>query len=149
MPGRGRPRTRPVEEPAKPEHRRKAAPPVYDSYAEIRSLITAILRSRGEQGARLDMLQGVLVWARNVRSETEALRELGERQRRPKGGAEPDRLLQNEMNRALLDGVIEGTIIIHLADDGSFSFASSPLPSPWGDPGTDGVATAAADAGTT
>lgn len=122
---RGRPRIHPTDEPIKfPRGRKPPTPPVYDSFAETKSLITAILRSRGDLGATPEMLQKVVAWARSVRAETDLLRDLAERQRRPKSGTEPDRVLENEMNRALLDGVLDGSITIRVADDGGFSFAS-------------------------
>ncbi|MBC8134977.1 MAG: hypothetical protein H8F28_03715 [Fibrella sp.] len=122
---RGRPRIHPTDEPAKPLRGRKPpAPPIYDSLAETRTLIGAILRSRGDLGASPEMLQRVVAWARSVRTETNLLHELAERQRRPKTGTEPDRAQDNEMNRALLDGVLGGSIVIRVADDGGFTFAS-------------------------
>lgn len=97
---------------------------MYDSLAETRLLITAILRARGDLGATPEILRKVVAWARSVRSETDALQDLAGRQRRAKNGTEPDRVLVNEMNRALLDGVLGGAITIRVADDGGFSFAS-------------------------
>ena len=124
---RGRPRIHPADEPAKSPRGRKPpvpTPPVYDSLAETRLLITAILRARGDLGATPEILRKVVAWARSVRSETDALQDLAGRQRRAKNGTEPDRVLVNEMNRALLDGVLGGAITIRVADDGGFSFAS-------------------------
>ncbi|MBC8134993.1 MAG: hypothetical protein H8F28_03795 [Fibrella sp.] len=60
-----------------------------------------------------------------MRTETDLLHDLAGRQRRPKIGAEPDRVLGNEMNRALLDGVLDGSIEIRVADNGGLSFASA------------------------
>jgi hypothetical protein len=87
-------------------------------------LVAAILRSRGTVGATPATLQKVVAWARSVRAETELLRDLADRQRRPRTGTEPDRIMTNEMNRALVDGVLDGSIRIHVADDGGFTFSS-------------------------
>src|SRR4051812_34723501 len=127
---RGRPRTRPIEETpegaVKPVRRRgparKTVAAAPDTFSETKSLVVAILKSRGERGATSDTLQNVIGWARAVRAETEAIRELSTRQRRPKTGAEPERSVKNELNRALLEGVLDGSITLDVADDGSFSF---------------------------
>lgn len=127
MPARGRPRISPAGEPAKSVRSRKPPAPAAlgdDSFGETRLLVAAILRARGGQGATPEMLHRVVAWARSVRAETELLHGLAARQRRPKNGTEPDRLLTNEMNRALLEGVLDGSIAIRVADDGGFSFAA-------------------------
>lgn len=135
---RGRPRTRPIEDgaapkdDAKPVQRRGpakknvSAVPAYDSYSETKSLLSAILRTRGDRGATPEILENVLSWARSVRTEGSYLKDLTSRQRRPKTSVEPDRILKSEMNRALLDGVLEGKIMISVGDDGTFSFAHPP-----------------------
>lgn len=125
MPPRGRLRIHSTDDPTKPPRGKKLVTPVYDSFPETKSLIAAILHARGESGATPDMLQKVVAWARSVRMETEQLRDLANRQRRPRNDKEPDRGLENERNRALLDGVLDGSSTIRIADGGGFSFANA------------------------
>jgi hypothetical protein len=64
----------------------------------------------------------VIAWARGVREEANTLQQLSTRQRRPKASADPDRITKNEMNRALLEGILDGTITLDVADDGTLAF---------------------------
>jgi hypothetical protein len=84
--------------------------------------VEAVLRSRGAKGATQDALQSVISWSREIRAEGEALKELSSRPRRQKTQAPADRVSRFEMNRALLDGVLAGTVLLDLRDDGSFLF---------------------------
>lgn len=125
---RGRPRINPADDPGKPQRARRSTvltPPEQDSFTETKFLVAAILRSRGVLGATPGVLQKVVAWARSVRAETELLRDLADRQRRPRTGTEPDRVMTNEMNRALLDGVLDGSIRIQVSDDGGFTFSAA------------------------
>ncbi len=123
---RGRPRSQPLAELNKPVRRAKAAAtlPISDSFAETKKIIATILADRGERGTPPEVLHQVLSWVQAVRAETAALNELNARQRRPKASNEPDRVLQNEMNRALLEGLLDGTITLQIVDDGTFSFTA-------------------------
>jgi len=130
---RGRPRTRPIEDATentapRPVRRRgpnrktltvSAAP---DSFVETKAIIAAILKSRGDRGASAEILQNVISWARNVRAEEAALKELSSRQRRPKTGVDGDRVAKNELNRALLEGILEGVITLDVSEEGTLSF---------------------------
>ena len=89
---------------------------------ETASLVEAVLRSRGAKGATQEALQSVIAWAREVRAEGDTLKELAGRPRRQKTQAPADRIARYEMNRALLDGVLSGGILLDLRDDGSFIF---------------------------
>lgn len=89
---------------------------------ETGALVEALLRSRGGRGATQIELQTVITWAHSVRDEGDALRELASRLRRPKGPAPSERTAHFEMNRALLDGVLAGSIAIDVQDGGALVF---------------------------
>lgn len=89
------------------------------------TLVESLLRSRGIKGATQDELQGVVAWARSIRAEGQSLTELSARPRRAKTQAPADRVARFEMNRALLDGVLGGTIALDVQDDGVLIFLHS------------------------
>ncbi|GEM_PF-788888 len=112
-----------AETPVKRRRRRRTSATLLAETAnETTALVEAVLRSRGAKGATQDALQSVISWSREIRAEGEALKELSSRPRRQKTQAPADRVSRFEMNRALLDGVLAGTVLLDLRDDGSFLF---------------------------
>jgi hypothetical protein len=100
--------------------RRTVAAPDYAN--ETVTLVEAVLKGRGSRGATPETLQAVVNWARTVRGEGDALKELAGRPRRQKAQAAGDRIVKFEMNRALLDGVLAGAIALDVQEDGSLVF---------------------------
>jgi hypothetical protein len=103
--------------------RRTVAAPDYA--LETVKLVEAVLRSRGAKGATQETLQSVITWARGIRDEGEQLRELASRPRRQKTQAPMERLAAYEMNRALLDGILAGAIVLDVQSDGVLVFLHS------------------------
>jgi hypothetical protein len=109
--------------PVRRRRRRRTAAQIAEQQGgETALLVDAVLRSRGGRGATPDMLQNVVTWARTVRAEGDALRELSGRPRRQKTQAPMERVARFELNRALLDGVLQGTVALDVNDDGTLQF---------------------------
>ena len=110
--------------PVRRRRRRRTTIPTVDTFSETSTLLSAVLRNRGSQGATSDMLHHVIAWATRVREEGEELRAPGpgpgRGRRKPPIPAE--RLALHEMNRALLEGVLNGTLTLQVQDDGSLLF---------------------------
>ena len=87
----------------------------------------AVLRSRGTAGATSDLLQSVIGWAREIREEGDTLTELTSRPRRRKTAAAPERIARYEMDRALLDGVLAGTVLLDVREGGQLLFKYAQL----------------------
>ena len=137
---RGRPRKSvepPVETPApnvtpvsdteaangdgiKKRRRRRNIGPDYAS--ETRSILDAVLRSRANRGATQEALNAAVTWARSVRAEGDALRDLANSPRRQKSQTSPDRQARHDMNKALLEGILAGEIALDVADNGDLIF---------------------------
>jgi hypothetical protein len=89
------------------------------------------------KGATQEVLQSVIAWARGIREEGDALRELSGRPRRQKAQAPSERIARYDMNRALLDGILKGVITLDVLDGGTIVFlhkdaaASVGTPSPF------------------
>lgn len=110
------------ESPTRRRRRRRTQNTAPDYAAETVSLVEAALRSRGARGASQELLQSVISWARSVRAEGEELKLLQGRPRRQKTQAPADRLVRYEMNRALLDGILAGTIVLDVQENGDLLF---------------------------
>jgi hypothetical protein len=136
----GRPRKNPIEnaetpapEPAKQTVRRgrkpKAEAPAVN---ETAILLDVVLKSRGTKGATPEILHSVMAWARGIREEETALRTLIEHPRRQKTEAPTDRIARHSTNQALLDGVLAGTILLDVLDNGDLVFhhATATTPAP-------------------
>lgn len=111
-----------VRRPGRP---RRAITP--DSAQETATIVDAVLRSRGSTGATPDLLSSVISWAREVREEGDVLTELGSRPRRRKTAPAPERIARYEMDRALLDGVLKGTVLLDVQEGGQLLFKSASL----------------------
>ncbi len=99
-------------DPAKKVRRKRRAVTPVDTAAETAKIVEAALKSRGAQGAMQDDLQIIVDWARTVRTEGDALKDFADRPRRQKVESYSERLARYEMNRALLDSVLAGMVIL-------------------------------------
>lgn len=106
--------------------RRRSSLANTDTSSETSTLIGAVLRSRGPQGATPEILSSVITWALRIREEGEEIRAAQGRIRR-KPLVPSEKLAYYEMNRALLDGVLEGTLTVKVQDDGQLLFVHSSL----------------------
>lgn len=115
----------------KRRRRRKSLPTaLVNELSDANALVAALLQSRGEQGATQDDFHVVVAWARGIRDEGTALNTLSARPRQQKTMAPTERLTRYEMNRALLDGVIEGSIGLDVVEDGTLRFVSQQVAPP-------------------
>lgn len=81
-----------------------------------------MLKSRAGRGASQDALHAVIQWARGVHNEAEALKLLVGRPRRMKAQASVERIAAFQLNKALLDGVLEGSIGVDVDDNNGIIF---------------------------
>ena len=111
-----------------PRRRRRRRSPIAGSEtsSETTTLIAAVLRSRGPQGATPEILKNVINWALRIREEGEEIRAAQGRIRR-KPLVPSERLAHHEMNRALLDGVLDGSVTVKVQDDGQLLFVHSSI----------------------
>lgn len=105
-----------------PVVRRRRRSGVVDHVAQTALLIESLLKTRGGAGASHEELQAVISWARGVHAETEELKNLVGRPRRQKALASPERMAAYELNKALLDSVLAGTIGLNVNEGGSIVF---------------------------
>ncbi len=115
--------------------RRRRTPAAPETVSETTTLIRAVLRSRGIKGATSDVLQHVISWAYGIREEADELRTGGTstgtgRGRRAKVAVPTERLARHEMNRALLEGVLDGSIYLQVSDEGGLLFIHSDATEP-------------------
>jgi hypothetical protein len=80
------------------------------------------LKARGEAGASQSAIIAVIEWARGVHDEDAALRQLKTRPRRAKAEISAERIAKFDVNKALLDGVLAGSVGINVDDDGNILF---------------------------
>ena len=90
--------------------------------AKTALLIESLLKTRGSRGASQEELQSVVNWARGVHAETEELKTLVGRPRRQKALASPDRMAAYELNKALLESALAGSIGLDVNENGSIVF---------------------------
>ncbi|WP_309716229.1 hypothetical protein [Armatimonas sp.] len=102
--------------------RRRRTSRVIDHAAQTALLVDSLLKTRGTDGASQEELQSVINWARGVHSETEELKTLVGRPRRQKALASPDRMAAYELNKALLESVLAGSIGLNVNESGSIVF---------------------------
>jgi hypothetical protein len=118
---------------------------------ETGALIEALLKSRGSQGATQEELRRVVVWADETRREAEAIVEESRPRRAPRGtgkAAGPrskaaqerqrqeqrereeqlrDRRNRNQTDRALLEGVLAGRVLLDVSE-GEIRFLDASAP---------------------
>ena len=104
--------------PETPVRRRRRRTAV-DHAAQTILLVDAVLTSRAGRGATQDEHQAVIGWARG---EAEALKLLVGRPRRMKAQASAERMAAFQLNKALLDGILAGTIGVDVDDNGAIVF---------------------------
>ena len=102
--------------------RRRRRTGVVDHAAQTALLIDALLKTRGTAGASHEELQTVIRWARGVHAEAEELKTLVGQPRRQKALASPERMAAYELNKALLEEVLAGTIRLNVSACGSVVF---------------------------
>ena len=102
--------------------RRRRVSRVIDHAAQTALLVDSLLKTRGTEGASQEELQSVINWARGVHAETEELKTLVGRPRRQKALASPDRMAAYELNKALLENVLAGSIGLNVSESGSIVF---------------------------
>lgn len=109
----------PVEKPAVRQRRRRT---VVDHAAQTQILASSLLKARGKEGAHLNEVQSVVTWARGVYAEGAELKTLATRVRKVRGEDVAGRQAAYEVNKALLDGVLAGTMTVNVNDAGSLVF---------------------------
>ncbi|MBB6053440.1 hypothetical protein [Armatimonas rosea] len=102
--------------------RRRRRTGAIDHVAQTALLVESLLKTRGAQGASQEELQSVIAWARGVHGEAEELKTLVGRPRRQKALASPERMAAFELNKALLDSVLAGTIGVNVSSSGAIVF---------------------------
>lgn len=128
----------PVEEPPAPvpapagedtpirrRRRRRTVTTPPDYAAETATIVDAVLKGRGAKGATGELLGTVVAWARGIRLEGDALKELNSKPRRAKTQAPIARITDYEKNRALLDGILSGTVALDVQEDGTLVFLNA------------------------
>lgn len=90
---------------------------------ETSILIDVVLRGRGSKGATPDVLHSVVSWARSIREEGATIKNgKTESTRRLRSELSSDRIARYEMNLALLNGVLAGTILLNVEENGELIF---------------------------
>lgn len=95
---------------------------VVDHVAQTALLIESLLKTRGGRGASQQELQAAIDWARSVHAEAEEFKTLEGRPRRQKALASPERIAAYELNKALLESVLAGSIQLDVNESGSIVF---------------------------
>jgi hypothetical protein len=102
--------------------RRRRRTGVVDHVAQTALLVDSLLKTRGAKGASQEELQAAINWARGVHAEAEELKTLVGRPRRQKALASPERMAAFELNKALLDSVLAGTVGLNVSETGAITF---------------------------
>jgi hypothetical protein len=110
--------------------RRRRTTTAPDYTADTAKIIAAVLKNRGDKGANTELLQKVIRWTQEIRTENEAYNELATRPRRRKTVFAAERLTKYELNKALLDGILSGDITLDIQEDGNFIFSHSSVSAP-------------------
>ncbi len=102
--------------------RRRRRRTVIDHPAQTSALVASLLKARAGAGATQSELLSVIEWARAIHTEADALKQLAARPRLRKAEAPTDRLARFELNKALLDSVLSGTIAVNVNEEGAIVF---------------------------
>ncbi|MGC4044888.1 MAG: hypothetical protein QM758_13930 [Armatimonas sp.] len=113
----------PVEEA--PVVRRRRRRTTVDYAAQTDTLVSALLKARGESGVRQADALAVVNWARGVHTEGTELKTLATRVRKVKTESVAERQVAYEVNKALLDGVLAGQMTVNVDDTGNVVFGDS------------------------
>ena len=113
-----------TEEPvaATPVVRRRRRRSTVDHGAQTAILIDSLLKGRGAGGATQEEALVVVNWARGVHAEEAELKTLTTRVRRAKALNAPERQVVLDLNKALLDGVLAGSLVVDVTESGSVAF---------------------------
>ncbi len=95
-----------------------------DHAAQAGILIASLLGSRGEQGATQEEVEKVILWARGVHAEAAEVATLAKRPRLRKADASTERIAASDLNRALLDGILNSTLVVDVDPNGQLLFRS-------------------------
>jgi hypothetical protein len=107
---------------AKPVVRRRRR--TVNHAAQTPALISALMKGAGRPitpGEAVTLIN----WARGVHAERAALAKLKPRSRAVKPEVLAARRAEHEVNQALLDGVVAGTLAVGIAEDGALTFQSA------------------------
>ena len=105
-----------------PVVRRRRRRTVIDHAAQTQILVSALLKSRGDAGANQSEALAVVSWARGIYEEGAELKTLATRVRKARSEDAAGRQVAYEVNKALLDGVLGGTMTINVGEAGSIVF---------------------------
>ena len=93
-----------------------------DHGAQAQILIDSLLRGRGASGASQEEALAVVNWASGVHAEDAELKVLTTRVRRAKAQNAPERQIALDVNKALLDGALAGSLVVDVNEAGSICF---------------------------
>jgi hypothetical protein len=102
--------------------RRRRRRTTIDTETQSSRLVSALLATRGARGASQTELRNIIQWARSVNAEAEHFKTVSGRQRRIRQQGTADRLAAFQLDKALLDGVLDGKIGIDIDDSGQIIF---------------------------
>ena len=114
---------------AKAPIRRRRRRTVIDHVGQTKVLVESLMRARGGEGASGADALTVATWARGVHEEAAALKILTARVRKAKAEGVAERLVALDVNKALLDGVLSGELLIDVkAGNVCFRDGRDPIP---------------------
>lgn len=105
--------------------RRRRRRTVVDHAAQTQLLVNSLLKARGQAGATGDAALTIVNWARGVHEEGAELKTLATRVRKVNAPGVAERKLSYEVNKALLDGVLAGTVTVNVDETGNIVFGDS------------------------
>ena len=94
---------------------------VIDHGTQGQILLASLLKSRGERGATREDALAVVQWARGVHAEAAELKALSTQVRKAKAENFAERQVALQLNQALLEGVIAGTLAVDVNEAGAIS----------------------------
>ena len=95
--------------------RRRRRRTVIDHAGQTKTIVESLMKARGEAGASGADALAVVTWVRGVHEEAAALKILTARVRKAKAEGVAERLVALDVNKALLDGVLSGELLIDVA----------------------------------
>jgi hypothetical protein len=98
--------------------RRRTVTP--NSVTLAKTIVDSMLASGNASQKDMEIVLG---WVRSVGGEAEALKELVKRPRRAKAEGASERIAKLELNKALLQGLLAGELIISVDADGDIVFS--------------------------
>ena len=105
-----------------PIRRRRRRRTNIDHEAQTTLLTESVLKCRGGRGATITELQTVIGWARSVHAEAEEFRSLASQPRRRKSQVTNERQAAFELNKSLLESVLDGKLGVDIDESGSIVF---------------------------